>query len=389
MTTENKNSKRGFTLVELLVTISILAVLATVSVVGYVSFIEKANLARDKAIVDQLNQLKNAYAVSGDTSIDEIIRDSGLTFSEITPTSDGHKLYYDTEQNTFVLATDDEKTDNLQEINEEYFNSDTTPDDEDPKKENPEGTTQTPDDDPPENKFTFTLNTDYSYSGKNDTFIRVEDSKIVIGIHYDIDSPKLKEIPTINFNNIISATDNNGSTIEVSFTIEETNIFTYPGEEDKNSYTSNGSEITFNKAGLYNCIADGYDYKIEVQVINTYYNQASVSFTNTANVSIKSIGDGKYKIKGIHWKDIKVYDYDFTILNYSDMPISEYTDTPSVIAIIEINGEKIEIQMNNKGGEYNFEFNGEATQCTIKLKYLGANGEIVYSDAKTVTISAN
>ena len=39
-----KNAKKkGFTLVELLVVIAILAILASVSVVGYTAFIDKAN----------------------------------------------------------------------------------------------------------------------------------------------------------------------------------------------------------------------------------------------------------------------------------------------------------------------------------------------------------
>ena len=44
-----KRTKKGFTLVELLVVIAILAILASVSVVGYTAFIEKA----DKSVAEQ------------------------------------------------------------------------------------------------------------------------------------------------------------------------------------------------------------------------------------------------------------------------------------------------------------------------------------------------
>lgn len=51
---EMKNTKKGFTLVELLVVIAILAILATVSVVGYTSFIQKAN---DSNAATELHQV--------------------------------------------------------------------------------------------------------------------------------------------------------------------------------------------------------------------------------------------------------------------------------------------------------------------------------------------
>ncbi|MBQ2804298.1 MAG: prepilin-type N-terminal cleavage/methylation domain-containing protein, partial [Clostridia bacterium] len=43
-----KQTKKGFTLVELLVVIAILAILATVSVVGYTAFIQKAHQSNDR-----------------------------------------------------------------------------------------------------------------------------------------------------------------------------------------------------------------------------------------------------------------------------------------------------------------------------------------------------
>lgn len=54
------NTKKGFTLVELLVVIAILAILATVSVVGYTSFIKSAAVSNDENIAAQLNNFMNA-----------------------------------------------------------------------------------------------------------------------------------------------------------------------------------------------------------------------------------------------------------------------------------------------------------------------------------------
>ena len=58
------NTRKGFTLVELLVVIAILAILATVSVVGYTSFI---NRAEDSTIETELHQIEttiNSYDIS-------------------------------------------------------------------------------------------------------------------------------------------------------------------------------------------------------------------------------------------------------------------------------------------------------------------------------------
>ena len=52
-----KRTKKGFTLVELLVVIAILAILASVSVVGYTAFIAKAN---DSVALQELTQIRNA-----------------------------------------------------------------------------------------------------------------------------------------------------------------------------------------------------------------------------------------------------------------------------------------------------------------------------------------
>lgn len=55
-----RNTKKGFTLVELLVVIAILAILATVSVVGYTSFIDRANNSNAETELHQIQSYINA-----------------------------------------------------------------------------------------------------------------------------------------------------------------------------------------------------------------------------------------------------------------------------------------------------------------------------------------
>ena len=61
-----KNTKKGFTLVELLVVIAILAILATVSVVGYTSFINKADLSNAQTEAAQIKLAINTALINND-----------------------------------------------------------------------------------------------------------------------------------------------------------------------------------------------------------------------------------------------------------------------------------------------------------------------------------
>ncbi len=61
-----KNTKKGFTLVELLVVIAILAILASVSVVGYTAFINKAELSNAQTEAAQIEQIISSAMLNND-----------------------------------------------------------------------------------------------------------------------------------------------------------------------------------------------------------------------------------------------------------------------------------------------------------------------------------
>lgn len=66
--------KKGFTLVELLVVIAIVAILATVSVIGYTVFIDKANQSADQTAVTEMNTILSDLTLSKDNiTVEEVI----------------------------------------------------------------------------------------------------------------------------------------------------------------------------------------------------------------------------------------------------------------------------------------------------------------------------
>ncbi len=103
-----KQTKKGFTLVELLVVIAILAILATVSVVGYTSFIARANLSNDQATISMINRNLQAEFVTGnpESAGEALTALGGLGFTDekLVPYSAGFHYAYHLESNTFYLV---------------------------------------------------------------------------------------------------------------------------------------------------------------------------------------------------------------------------------------------------------------------------------------------
>ena len=104
----NKKKRKGFTLVELLVVIAILAVLAGVSVVGYLSFIKKAKVSNDISLTTQMNTILNANKAADDKNdtphdaVEDLI-DGGLNVNKLTPTTNGYNYVYDLENDEMIL----------------------------------------------------------------------------------------------------------------------------------------------------------------------------------------------------------------------------------------------------------------------------------------------
>ena len=77
------HNHEGFTLVELIIVIAILAILSSVAVVGYSSYVKKANMQADKTLVAEIaNALMLAYYAdpnAGDMVVSVVLSDKGTT----------------------------------------------------------------------------------------------------------------------------------------------------------------------------------------------------------------------------------------------------------------------------------------------------------------------
>ncbi len=101
----NKNCKKGFTIVELIIVIAVIAILAAVLIPTFSNLIKRANVANDTALVRNLN---TALAADG-AKQHETMRDAlaaanafGYDVSKINAKADGNEILWDSYNDCFV-----------------------------------------------------------------------------------------------------------------------------------------------------------------------------------------------------------------------------------------------------------------------------------------------
>ncbi len=119
----NKLIKKAFTLVELLVVIAILAVLASVGVVSYTSFIDKAHNTAQNTLLTQMNTLiqANGQKFSSSKKAFEFLNENGVSNDKINDVADGYKYFYNRTKNKIELINLKEEVNS--EIIDDSFNT--------------------------------------------------------------------------------------------------------------------------------------------------------------------------------------------------------------------------------------------------------------------------
>ena len=106
------SKKKGFTIVELVIVIAVVAVLAAVLIPTFSSLVKKANLSADQQAVRQINTLlATEFATEKPETLKEVVDmldENGYDVDALEPLTEGYKFAWDKENNQIVFLTEAE-----------------------------------------------------------------------------------------------------------------------------------------------------------------------------------------------------------------------------------------------------------------------------------------
>lgn len=105
----NRTSKKGFTIVELVIVVAVIAILAAVLIPTFAGIIDKARMSSDQVAVRNMN---TALATDLDSSkgfyeAKKALTDAGINADKLAPSSIGHVYLWDSENNVVVLVNEE------------------------------------------------------------------------------------------------------------------------------------------------------------------------------------------------------------------------------------------------------------------------------------------
>ena len=106
----NKKTKKGFTIVELVIVIAVVAILAAVLIPTFAGLIKKAQISNDQTLVRNLNTSLAISSEGGGTKKStmyetlEDMREQGYNVDKLTPTHNKNDIVWDSVRNQFVLV---------------------------------------------------------------------------------------------------------------------------------------------------------------------------------------------------------------------------------------------------------------------------------------------
>lgn len=104
-----KSSKKGFTIVELVIVIAVIAILAAVLIPTYSSLVKKANLSADEQAVKQMNTALKIYEAENGkpesiAQVKTALYANDINIENIMPVTQGYAFYWDPTKNEIVLV---------------------------------------------------------------------------------------------------------------------------------------------------------------------------------------------------------------------------------------------------------------------------------------------
>ena len=117
-------SKKGFTIVELVIVIAVIAILAAVLIPTFSNLVKKANIASDTSLAKNINTALTAYdATNGVEEFSDVIaaaKEAGYIISNLNPTTEGCYFVWESSTNQILLVDSNDGYKVIYANNEKY-----------------------------------------------------------------------------------------------------------------------------------------------------------------------------------------------------------------------------------------------------------------------------